>query len=142
MLLYHEPAHVSQKLFLRRGPSRERLLLHALGYPARCAPMTPYIEPFLHPRKGYHLCRQTPNILARAYSFVRLITARVTFGCNRSNIQIRPLGICPPRSIEPGCFFLGGRVKIFMITEKKTGVKKIPKKVTPIIPAKTAVPNA
>jgi hypothetical protein len=46
------------------------------------------------------------------------------------------------RSIELGCCFLGARAKIFMITEKNTGVRKIPKKVTPIIPANTAVPNA
>jgi hypothetical protein len=39
-------------------------------------------------------------------------------------------------------FCLGAQAKIFMITEKNTGVRKIPKKVTPIIPAKTAVPNA
>jgi hypothetical protein len=32
--------------------------------------------------------------------------------------------------------------KNFMITEKKTGVKKIPNKVTPIIPLNTAVPTA
>ena len=32
--------------------------------------------------------------------------------------------------------------KNFMITEKKTGVKKMPNKVTPIIPLNTAVPSA
>jgi hypothetical protein len=32
--------------------------------------------------------------------------------------------------------------KNFMITEKKTGVRKMPNKVTPIIPLKTAVPSA
>jgi len=37
---------------------------------------------------------------------------------------------------------VGTRAKIFMITEKNAGVRKIPKKVSPIIPAKTAVPKA
>ena len=32
--------------------------------------------------------------------------------------------------------------KTFMITEKNTGVKNIPNKLTPIIPANTAVPSA
>jgi hypothetical protein len=46
-------------------------------------------------------------------------------------------------SLDPAFLYLVSfGPKNFMITEKKTGVRKIPKKVTPIIPAKTAVPSA
>jgi Bacterial regulatory helix-turn-helix protein, lysR family len=46
-------------------------------------------------------------------------------------------------SLDPAFLYLVSFwPKNFMITEKKTGVRKIPKKVTPIIPAKTAVPSA
>ena len=52
----------------------------------------------------------------------------------------RPFASSTSRPLAVSLFGFGP--KNFMMIEKNTGVRKIPKKVTPIIPLKTAVPNA
>jgi hypothetical protein len=81
-------------------------------------------------------------VIAKVQEYYKAFPAQDELIDVSSSAQRTGFSSSPRRATELCCFFLGTRAKIFMITEKNTGVRKIPKKVTPIIPAKTAVPNA
>jgi hypothetical protein len=78
--------------------------------------------------------------LARKTSSVNFVMAATSDSLFQWAIPAPSLSLRRPPMLPLASAGLGP--KTLMITEKKTGVRKIPNKVTPIIPANTSVPSA